>query len=202
MKTIEKLAVFAVVDGGFVVSVKIPKPWKKYFEGAHWRRYLDGQIESWHGCAMAAIRTGEPDLVALGAKAGLSRWEKDRPALESFRGHRLEPIQLQFRHDPACEWGRLGIAIGVSPVKLLQAALAVRYEQAKAFEALDRLGEIIQNLLPCPNCGSQGRLFTDCPRPVTYCRKCDGIRFYGDTGGEASREWNIYARSGIAPFRR
>lgn len=196
MRRIEKLVVFAVVDGGFVVSVKIPALWKNYFEGAHWRRYLDGQIECWHGAAMAAIRTGEPKLVALGVKSALSRWQEDRPALESFRGHRLEPIQLQFRHDPACEWGRLGTAIGVSPVKLLQAALAVRYQQAMEFESLDRMGKILP-LLPCPNCGSPGKLFTDCPRPVAYCRKCDGPRFYGETGVAASWQWNFYARSGI-----
>jgi hypothetical protein len=166
MKTTDRLTVFAVLDSDsdFTVSVPIPAKIKDHFNRAHWRQYLDGQIECWYGCAMAALRSPETKIQAMGKLAGISRWELDRPALHSFRGHRLEPFSLRFRQDPV-QWERLGRAIGVSPVKLIQATLAVRYQQCLELEAVERMA--VTKLAPCPICGEAARTFTDCPKPVT-----------------------------------
>jgi len=136
---IQLLKSIPAIDGGFVVSVPIPAAMKAHFEAARWRAHLDGQMECWHGCAVAGLRSGRADMQAIGARAGLSRWKIDKPALKAFRGHRLESIELRFRLDPADTWNRLGSAIGVSPVRLLQAALATRYRQSMEFAALARV---------------------------------------------------------------
>lgn len=148
---VQRLESVPTIDGGFVVSVPIPARMKAYFEAAHWRAYLDGQIECNYGCAVFAFRTGDHDLATRCAR---SRWEIDKQALRKFRWRSLEPIQLRFRLDPAIEWERVGTAIGIPAVKLLQAALATRYCQALENAALERVarfhGIAAGSIIPIP----------------------------------------------------
>ena len=139
---VERLESVPAIDGGFVVSVPIPARMKAYFEAARWRAHLDGQIECWHGCAVAALRSRDPELQAIGTGAARQRWEIDKQALRKFRWRSLETIQLRFRLDPASEWERVGKAIGIPAVKLLQAALATRYCQALEYAALERVSRL------------------------------------------------------------
>lgn len=132
-QALERLTASPAIDGGFVASVSLPVAMKAHFEAAYWRGYLPGQIQCWHGCAMLALRSG-PKFQAIGTRAGRERWAQDRKSLRAFRRQPMAPFQLRFTIDSTAEWERLGTALGVPALKLLQAALATRYFQSIQFE--------------------------------------------------------------------
>ena len=94
----------------------------------------------------------------IGTRSARERWEIDKQALRKFRWRSLEPIQLRFRLDPAIEWERVGKAIGIPAVKLLQAALAARY-----CEALENAALVRAEMLPDIADGSIIPLPDACP---------------------------------------
>ena len=57
------------------------------------------------------------------------------------------------------------------------------------------------SLMPCPLCDGAARTWIDCPKPVTYCRKCDGPRFYRKSASAAARAWNDYVRVMSQPIK-
>jgi hypothetical protein len=140
---VQRLESIPAIDGGFVVSVPIPAAMKAHFEAAYWREHLDGQIECRYGCAENALRSAAPELQALGIAAARECWERDKRGLRECRWRSLEPFQLQFSPDALDRWERVGKAIGISSMKLLQAALACRYRDSMEYAAFERVSRLL-----------------------------------------------------------